>query len=127
MITLSRGVKKPESGDLGNVVFPAMEANCVILNDHNHDGVTSAPLSGNAISANVILALAPGWVAVAGKDGTYRQLITITGGLTLSNSILKIEHLGNHSVIFPTIEGVSNTQFYIYTNDNTIEYRVILK
>ena len=41
MIVLSNGYKLPETGDFGDVWFPALEDNIQRINTHNHDGTDS--------------------------------------------------------------------------------------
>ena len=83
MITLSYGYLKPESGDKGNVFFPALEDDIQQLNDHTHDGITSAKLTSQSIIGVSDTILAAGWVLVSG--GTYRQVVTTPPSVTFDD------------------------------------------
>lgn len=114
MITLSYGYKKPQNPDTGDVFWPALEANIQALNDHTHDGVTSAPLATRQVTL-----LAANWVATA--NGTYRQLVTVPAGLSYDTCQVWVRR-STGEVCYPTIERVSGTTFYLYTNDNSLSY-----
>ncbi len=119
MLTLSYGIKKPQSGDKGPVVFPALEANFQQQNDHNHDGANSAPLSAKAIIVDTQTLLAAAWVSVG--DGQYRQLVTMLAGYDFDKTSIGFRLPAGH-YLYPTVERVGATQFYVYTNDNTTDY-----
>lgn len=116
MNTLSYGYKKPANPDTGDVWFPAMAGNIQQLNDHTHDGVTSAPLTTTTQDA-----LAANWVATA--NGTYRQLMTVPTGLQYDTADIWVRR-STGEVAYPTMERVSSTTFYLYTNDNTLAYKL---
>lgn len=116
MQTLSYGYKKPANPDTGDLVFPALEADIQQLNDHNHDGANSAPLATTQQSV-----LAASWSATA--NGTYRQLLTVPTGLSYDTCNIWVKR-STGEVAYPTLERVSSTTFYIYTNDNSLAYTV---
>lgn len=118
MQTLSHGVKKPETGDKGSVWFPAMEDNCDILNDHNHDGSNSAPIPSTSISPVTQSVSSASWAAVSG--GTYRQLLTVPNGKTYDNSIILFRHSVSKKQMYLEVEPVSSNTYYVYINDNTV-------
>lgn len=124
MLTLSYGFKKPQTGDKGNVFFPALEDNIQQLNDHSHNGVDSAPISVAYLTKSSQSILAAAWVAVAGHTGTYRQEVTMPAGITWSNFIPRFLISGGGTdghQIFPTLEkGSASNKYYIYINDNTL-------
>lgn len=116
MLTLSKGYKKPQNPDTGDVWFPAMETNMQLLNDHNHDGVTSQPLA--TISQSIDNSA---WLAVSG--GLFRRLLTVPTGLTYDTcDIWVLRSTGERT--YATLERVSSTTFFLYTNDNTLAYTV---
>lgn len=116
MQTLSYGYKKPANPDTGDLWFPALELDIQMLNDHTHNGVDSAPLATSQQSA-----LAANWVATSG--GTYRQLMTMPTGLLYDSSQIWVRRSTGEQA-YPTVEKVSSTTFYIYTNDNSLAYTV---
>lgn len=118
METLSHGVKKPETGDKGSVWFPAIEDNCDILNDHNHDGSNSTSIPSTSISPVTKAIESGSWLAVSG--GTYRQAVTVPNGKTFDNSVVIFRHGATKKQIFLDVEPITSTTFYVYINDPTI-------
>jgi hypothetical protein len=121
MQALSYGFKLPETNDKGPVVFPAIEDNIQQLNNHNHDGANSAPLGPNAVKAVQATLLSASWVATS--LGNYRQLVTMPSGLNFDEVCVNVRLPSGH-YIYATIEKVSSTTFYVYTNDNSINFVV---
>jgi len=118
MIVLSYGYRLPEDGDIGDEIFDALESNIQQVNDHIHDGITSAKLS----SANIVKLtqpiLAAGWVAQG--NGLFRQLVTITGGLSIYDDVyINCRDTDTGDQLELSIEKVSDSTFYVYNNDAT--------
>lgn len=111
MITLSYGYLQPANGDTGDVFFPALAADIAQLNNHNHDGSTSAPL---ASQSNTILAA--NWATPVG--GLYSQTVTLPTGLSYDTCQIWFK-LSSGEYIFPTVTRVSTTQYVVYCNDNS--------
>ncbi len=121
MLNLPYGLKNPQNGDLGSVVFPAMNANITQLDAHNHNG-TNSPLLGPASSVAATQAIASGsWVATT--NGNYRQAVTLVG-LDYDKIQVSIKTSSGHQV-FPKIEKISTTQYYVYTNDNSVGFTAV--
>ena len=120
MITLSFGFKKPENGDTGSIVFPALEDNIQQLNDHNHDGVNSSLLTTASFTPVTATALLANWVLVA--NGIYSQTITLPGAFAYDTTTITVKHGTTGDLIRPRIDKVSNSQFEIFTNDNSIDF-----
>lgn len=122
MQTLTYGFKLPETGDLGNVFFPALEDNITQLNSHDHDGSDSAAISVANLTKSSASILAASWAATSG--GTYRQEITLPSGFTYANTMFKFKiNGGTHDgdTIYPSVEvGTAANKYYIYINDSTI-------
>jgi hypothetical protein len=127
VIILSKGFLRPETGDPGDIWFPAMEDNIEQLDIHNHDGVNSQLLTAGSSLAVTQTILAASWVLVA--TDSYRQLVTLpvlTLPLALSYDTCSIEfRLSNGDRIYPTVERVSSTQFYVYVSDNTLSLKAV--
>lgn len=123
MITLPFGLKKPQSGDRGAVVFPAMEDNIDRLDGHTHNGTDSAPIPGSSITAGTTSIPAGSWVSLGG--GHYRQSVTVPAGYTFDSQTISIR-LSTGDYIYPTIEKISATQFWVYTIDNTLSYVAVM-
>jgi len=128
MQTLSYGYEKPEAGDnAASGFFTGMEDNIQRLNDHNHDGTNSALLPAQNISATTQSIASGSWSAF-GPTGHYRQLITTPAGFTFDGTNIGFRTSGSSGVyIYPTVERVTNTTFYIYTTDNTVSFVAIYK
>ncbi len=123
MQTLTYGLQLPEDGDTGSIVFPALEDNITQLDAHDHDGVTSAQLSRTSINSTLQTISSASWSATSG--GTYRQLVTMPAGLTYPHVFINFRLLTLQHQIFPTVEYVSSTTYYVYTNDNTLDYQAV--
>lgn len=122
MQTLSYGYQKPQTGDLGPVVFPALENNIQRLNDHNHDGSNSAQLTRTAVASSTQILSSVNWVATS--NGNYRQAVTMPAGFDYDTISLEFR-LTDFSIFHPTVERISDTSFYVYINDNTQNVTVI--
>jgi hypothetical protein len=118
MQTLSYGFKKPQSGDLGSVYFPALENNFQQLNDHDHDGTDSAKLPTSSLTAQTGSILAASWVSLGG--GNYRQLVTLAGTLQYDNVVASFRNSSTGDYLNLTVEKASATTYYVYINDNSV-------
>jgi hypothetical protein len=122
VIVLAHGYKLPESGDKGSVWFPALEDNIEQCDSHDHDGVNSALIGSQNVQSGLVNANAADW-GVAISPGTYRQLVTVPTGFTW-NGANKEVRLSTGHIVFPTLEKVSASTFYVYTNDNSLTYTI---
>lgn len=116
MQTLSYGYLLPQNPDTGDLFFPALEQDIRQLNDHDHDGDNSAPLSRQSVSI-----LSATWAAVAGFNGLFKQTITLPNSLEYDAVDLWFR-LSTGEFVYPSVERTSNTTFTIYTNDNSLAY-----
>lgn len=123
MQTLSYGYLKPQTGDTGAAWFPALEDNIQQLNDHNHNGINSAVLGTAAIASTTQSVLAASWVATSG--GTYRQLVSMPTGLNYDQCFINFKLSATGHQVFPTVEKVSSSSFYVYTNDSSLAYTAV--
>lgn len=110
------GYERPDNGDTGDIFWNALIFNINQTNDHNHDGVTSAPLASRSGSV-----AAASWVAAPIGGGVYRQLITLPVGLSYDTCSIWFK-LSTGEYVYPSVERASATTFYVYTNDNTKTY-----
>lgn len=116
MLTLSYNYKKPQNSDTGDVVFPALEADIQQINDHAHNGTDSAPLATSTVAIS-----AGSWVAAPIGGGVYRQSITVPSGMTYDVSQVWFK-LSTNEYVYPSVEKIDSTHFYVYTNDNSLAY-----
>jgi hypothetical protein len=119
MQTLTYGFKKPQTGDKGSIFFPALEDNIQQLNDHTHNGVNSSRLTTQAVASLTTSILSAAWSSLG--DGNYRQLVTMPGGLDYDECVVSIKDDATGNILFLSIEKVSDTTFYVYTNDNSLD------
>lgn len=115
--TLSYGYKKPSDPTYGDLFWPALEDDIQLLNDHTHNGTNSARIASE--TQNISSA---SWGSDLG-GGSYRQLLTVPTGFTYANCRIEVRR-STGEVVYPTIERVSSSTFYLYTNNNSIDYVV---
>lgn len=125
MQTLSRGYKKPQSGDSGSTLFTALEFDIQRLNDHTHNGTDSAPLTAVSIVGIPDSILAVNWVTYGGPTGFYRQQITLPPGFSYDTVQMSFRLAASGDYIYPRVDKVSNTQYYVYTIDNTVDFTIV--
>lgn len=121
MDTLSNGYKKPESGDKGSSFFTAMEDNITRLNNHNHDGSNSEALTATAITAIRATIPLASWDGTGLDTGHYKQTVTIPAGFDFDTVDVKFR-LTDGTMIFPTVERLTDTTYRVYSIDNTIDF-----
>jgi len=119
--TLTYGQKIPNAGDRGVPLFQDLEDNFTRLDSHNHDGVNSPLLTAQAFVGIVATILAANWVTYGGPIGHYRQLVTMEPGFVFDNTKIGFRTTSGQ-VIYPTVERVTNTTYYVYTTNNSIDY-----
>ena len=124
-LTLSYGYVKPQAGDRGTTAFfTPMEQNIQRLNDHTHDGTNSAPLPAQSISGVSQAISAGSWVTYGGPTGFFRQQITVPAGFDFDKVQISFRTTGG-MYVFPDVEKISATQYYIYTNDSSQGFTAI--
>lgn len=116
MVTLSYGFKKPQTQDEGSVVFPALETNWQLVNDHNHNGTNSAVIASGYIDLTTVSVPAAGWVLVAG--GHYYQNVTLPLAIQYDDAIVSFKNAAGDQV-FPSVSKASATQMRVDFDDNT--------
>lgn len=122
--TLTYGYIQPVNGDKGSTWFPALNDNIQQLNDHAHNGVDSAPISGANITSGSVTIPAASWVS----DGTgrFRQDVTVPAGYNMDSYSI-IFKLSTGEIILPSITRLSATSFRIFGPDNTLTYTAVFK
>ena len=114
--TLSFGYKKPQTGDKGSEWFKYLEDDIQQLNDHNHDGLNSAPISTRNINAETQPLSSASWVSVSG--GKYRQLVTVPNSKQFDNSIIIFrKDSAQKEQMYLEVEKETATTYYVYIND----------
>lgn len=114
MIVLSNGYKKPETGDFGDVWFPALEDNIDLMNDHTHDGTDGERIPGINLVAST-LTVASGSFVDQG-NGYHRATVTVPSARQVDETVITVKDPTTKDPIFAKLEKLSATQFYIYIN-----------
>jgi hypothetical protein len=68
--------------------------------------------------------LAAGWIALGG--GNYRQVVTLPAAYDYDKVQIGFRITSTGDMVYPTVERISPTQVYVYTNDNTLDYTAML-
>lgn len=114
---LSHGYEKPATPDTGDTFWPMLERNIQRMNDHTHDG-----LDGAQLAATVEDVLAANWGADLG-NGSYKQTLTLPEPMEFDTSRIEVRR-STGEMAYPDMVKVSATTFDLYTNDNTVSYKV---
>lgn len=123
MIILSNGYKLPETGDFGDVWFPALEDNITRLNGHNHDGSNSSKIPATSITG-LAQTVTAGDFSVSGDR--FRALVTLAGGaVDIDNKTVIVRDPTTKNPIHLDIEKVTSTQIYVYA-EITRTYEVLV-
>ncbi len=115
MQTLSKGFKKPQTGDLGTVFFPAMEDNFQQLNDHTHDGSDSQLISAINLSTTSSRATVLGASFVDQGDGYWRASVPVPQG-AYEDYCVVVRDPTTFEIIYLKQARVNASTFYLYTN-----------
>lgn len=114
MIILSKGYKLPETGDFGDVWFPAMEDNINLQNSHTHNGINGEKISGIDLASSTLTVLAASFADQG--NGYWRATVTVPGGGLVDNFVVTVKDPTTKESIQAKLEKLSATQFYIYVN-----------
>lgn len=118
----------PVSPDQGNDVFSVLEDFMNRMAVHNHDGSNSKEISLN-IDKDITVFLTGvdiTWNVLG--NGNYRALFTMPVSATFDGNIRKFYYkigASDYKEFYPTVEKVSASTYYIYSNDNTIDVKVV--
>lgn len=123
MVTLSYGYKLPESGNNGSIFFPALEDNITRLNGHSHNGTDSAKLATTSLQVYTQAISSASWVATTG--GTYRQNVTMAGGLQYDNVSVSFRDAATGNYLQLSVEKIDASHYYVYINDNTLNLTAV--
>lgn len=118
--TLSKGYKKPTTGERGSSFFLALEDNIELSNSHAHTGVDGEPIAAKHLAKVTDTIASAAWSAVAGQSGTYRQLVSVPEDYIFDTAEMKFFVSGgpeNGHQLFPSVERVTDTSYYVYIND----------
>lgn len=125
MNILAFGIPQPTTGDRGSVFFPALEQVIQRLASHDHDGVNTALISGGSIQAATVSVPSGSWVL--DTTGRYKQTVTFPAGRTVDNSMIEVRDVASSQVVYTAVVKVASNQVDVYTNDNTVNFELVLK
>lgn len=114
MIILSNGYKLPETGDFGDVWFPALEDNIQRLNDHTHNGTDSEKILSTSVTG-VNQTVLSGAFAVQ-PSGEFRATVNVAAGGEFDTMNISFRDPSTKDQVYLKYEKISVTQFYVYTN-----------
>ncbi len=125
MQTLSYGFQLPQTGDKGNNLFGALEANITQLNGHTHDGVNSAKISSFAVQSTQQIIPSTNWTAYSTNNsvGEFRQVVTMPAGYLFDTCTMSFRINGKYA--YPKVLKAGDSVFYVYTNDATAQFSVV--
>lgn len=111
MNTLTYGRKEPEDGDKGAQFWPALVANIVLDDAHDHDGSDSAAIPSKNLTRGAVAVTDSGWSASGER---YRKTVSVASGWSLATCqpIFLLNASGNR--IYPHYEKINATSFYLY-------------
>lgn len=113
MIILSNGYKLPETGDFGDVWFPALEDNIQRTNDHNHDGTNSSKIPATSLQASVQQVVSGDFSADGDRLSTTVSLAGGAGNIDEKTVVLRDPTTKNP--LYMDIEKTGLTSIKIYT------------
>ena len=122
--TLSYGYINPQNGDPGSTWFPALNSNIAQLNNHNHDGVTSAQLAATSIASASVSIPSGSWSLV--EAGKYEQTVNAPSGFNMTQYSIMF-YLSTGEIVVPSIQQLSSTSFKIFSPLNTISYTAVFR
>jgi hypothetical protein len=122
--TLSYGYINPQNGDPGSVWFPALNSNITQLNNHNHDGITSAAIPSSSTVSGTVSIPAGSWVLDV--TGRYKQDILVPSGYNMTQYSIMF-YLSTGEIIYPSITQLSGTSFRVFGPDNTLSYVAVFR
>lgn len=122
MQTLSHGIKKPQTGDVGQPLFDDLALNFQIQNDHSHNGTDSVKLPASSLLKLTQPVPAANWATPI--NGIYSQSITITGGLLLDETTVSFRDASGNLLILG-FDKVTPSIYKVYCNDPTLEVTAV--
>ena len=114
MQILSNGFKLPETGDFGDVYFPALEDTITQLNDHTHNGTDSEQLASTSIAGSYVSVLSGAFTDQG--DGYWRATVTVPNSGLVDNHVVVCKDPTTKDQVYLKVVKLSSTQVYIYTN-----------
>ena len=115
MVILTNGYKLPETGDFGDVWFPALEDNIQRLNDHKHDGNDSETLDSTALESVVQTVLSGAFVP-SGSEFVAAGVTLAGGAVDVDKKHVVFRDPTTKEQILLRYEKATQTQIDIFTS-----------
>jgi hypothetical protein len=116
----------PSPKEKGNDIADIIEGFFERMANHSHTGADSKSISLNFTKEVQSLLIGTNLSWVAQSNGSYRAQVTLPVVATNDNMRrFFYEDGGNYIEFFPTQEPIDATNYYIFSNDNTINVRVV--
>lgn len=119
MQTLTYGLKRPQTGDTGSIVFTAMEDNITRIDAHDHDGVDSPQLTATSITSISQAITNSGWGSAS--NGIYSQTVTMTSPYSYDGVNISFRLTSTKEIVYLRCVKASANTYTIFSNDNTLE------
>jgi hypothetical protein len=116
-LPLSKGYILPQTGDKGDVFFPALEFDIQRLNDHNHNGVNSEKIPTTNIDPVKQSLPSAGWLLES--PGKWYQELDLVN-VDYANVVIIVKNSLGEQLFLDVKPGTSSKKYKVYTNDNTL-------
>lgn len=124
--TTTYGYKRPENGDRGTW-WTDLTYNIDRLDTHSHDGANSALIPTKNITKHVQTIAVATWVLIS--NGNYYKNVAMPTGFLFSTGVSVKFYVDGGSEdgaeVFLTLEKNSDSNFKIYSNDNTLALKAV--
>jgi hypothetical protein len=120
-------IQKPSDNDVGNDVFNVLETFMDRLATHSHSGADSQKITLNIEKDFTTFTVGVDLFWTDLGNDVYRGQLTVPAGADVDNNIRRFYYNDGTTwrEFFPTVEKIDSTNYYIYSNDNTINVRVV--
>lgn len=115
MIILSNGYKLPETGDFGDVWFPALEDNIQRINDHTHNGTDSEKIT-TISTESVVQTISSGDFAPSGDEFVAANITLAGGAVDVDKKTVQFRDPTTKEPVYLRYEKASQTEIDVYTN-----------
>lgn len=82
--TLSKGYILPETGDTGDIWFPALEDNITLSNSHDHDGTDGERIQPFNLNRSLVVVTSASWTSEG--EGLFSKTVTLPTGYSMDAS-----------------------------------------
>lgn len=119
--------KVPEVDDNGAIVASAIEDTIDQLNDHTHDGITSALLPLNSVETQSQVVSSASWAVVEDVPDSFRATVTMPVGLEFDKTPPQLFNNDTGEMLLLTCNKLGTSSFEIFTWDDELEVKVVYR